>query len=521
MDMSSPWKRKAVAGLLVAMAGLASAQWLAAQDQHDHISSGAQAAPSESDLGAGVARDFLERPLPLNQGLTRVEHPVQAATSEAVTYYEQGLTYYYLYHYLNAVRSFNEALRRDPELLPAYAGLSRALASLGARDEAERVLDRAHTVIQESREEGSRALDPLGVVLVELRRVALDARNQEGRRRLGEALDGAVAERPDDVELQMLRAMNARGDERIQHLEALLKRAPDHVGARHQLVHEYERRGDYARSLEHGAALAELAPTVPHGLHMYGHSLVATGRVGEALERFAAADSLERTYFEREGIPEHYDWHHPHNLHLLGLALWHEGSPDAAEAVLRRRAALELPEHEAEAWLAGDVGDVGDFLLAEGRGDDVLDVVGQMEGAKSPIPRFRAGLLKAEARLLLNDPAAARAALDRAVQILDELGARGDPAAERRIRRIEAQILLHQGELAEVERRLPELIEDLADYGGPDGWIVTVMELRNLRRSAHKAGAHHVAARIESAMVEHGSTLGASDWSLGKEPGLQ
>jgi len=52
----------------------------------------------------------------------------------AQAFFDQGLAYLHSYVWLDAARSFNEALRADPNLAMAQLGLSYALGELGLRD---------------------------------------------------------------------------------------------------------------------------------------------------------------------------------------------------------------------------------------------------------------------------------------------------------------------------------------------------------------------------------------------------
>jgi tetratricopeptide (TPR) repeat protein len=496
-----PW------ALLVAAALLTAQEPTEAQEpsHSEHVHPGDMAAEElererKEERVAGVSRSFLERPPLLDQALTRVRHPVATASEEARSYYEQGLTYHYLYHYLEAIRSFHHALRLDPGLLPAYTGLSRSLVSLGARDEGLAAVARGERVLAEGRAHD----DPVGRLLLDLRRQALAASGEEDREAYRRRLDGAAAEHPDDPELRMLRALSARGGDRIERMREVLEVAPDHVGAHHELVHALEGRRDYGPAVEHGAVLSALAPSVPHARHMHGHNLMRVGRVADAVREFAAADSLERAYFEREGIPEHYDWHHPHNLHLLALTYWHQGRIRDAEEALRRRAGLRGAGGEERPGLLVAL---AELLVAEGRPAEVLGITshlrGEEEGGRSAI---QAALLEAEARLLAGDAGEARAVFREAEAAGAHLD--GRPMDLRRwMDRVEVQLLLHEGREDEASERLGTLISDLLQDRGPDGWIASLMHLSVLHRSAHAAGATAVARTVAEAIQEHDPTF--------------
>ena len=61
----------------------------------------------------------------------------------------------------------------------------------------------------------------------------------------------------------------------------------------------------------------------------------------EAIQEFVKAQDLENAYYRAENIPPQYDWHHAHNLQLLGLSYRALGQMKAAEVALRE--AFSLP----------------------------------------------------------------------------------------------------------------------------------------------------------------------------------
>jgi len=482
-----------LAPILIALVlGLAGGSVAPAFGQtHDHEPNESSIERPSEELVGGVPRAFLERPIPLNDELVRIPHQVAAVSEGALAYYQQGLSYFYLYHRLNAIRSFNHALRLDPTFLPAYAALSRALAAHGARSESEEVVRQG----KELMEELGGSADVMGRLLLELRAQALGASSDEDREEYRQALSRAVEENSDDIELRMLYALNSRGEERRDRLQDVVERVPNHPGAHHQLIHYHEVRRETEKAVEHGAILAELAPTVAHGRHMYGHNLMRVGRVEEAMHQFAVADSLEREYFAQEEIPEAYDWHHPHNLHLLALTLWYLGRTADAEAVLRRRAALRDREGRDRPMFLVQL---GEFLLAEGRAVDALVVTRQLldtEGPNGGASRLhaRGHLLEAEARLLRGELEEARSAV----------AAAGEMGGGRGQARVDLQIRLHAGSEAAADEELEEILTDLRQDRGPDGWITSLLHMHALAQSARAAGAQMAAERISQAMEEH------------------
>src|SRR5271165_844984 len=68
-----------------------------------------------------VPEEILQRPLPLRQGIGKV-HEATTSSPEAQAYYDQGLAYVHSFVWIEAARSFHQALRLDPSLCMAYLG---------------------------------------------------------------------------------------------------------------------------------------------------------------------------------------------------------------------------------------------------------------------------------------------------------------------------------------------------------------------------------------------------------------
>src|SRR5262249_55463747 len=92
-----------------------------------------------------VPQSILKKPTTLKEGTGKIHDPVTTASPEAQAFYEQGLAYLHSYVWIEAARSFNQALRVDPKMSMAYVGLSRVYSNLN--DESS-----AQTAVAEARE---------------------------------------------------------------------------------------------------------------------------------------------------------------------------------------------------------------------------------------------------------------------------------------------------------------------------------------------------------------------------------
>src|SRR4029453_9458648 len=72
-----------------------------------------------------VPAEILERPVTLRAGTGNSLDVATTSSPEALAFYRQGVNYLHGYVWIEAARSFNQALRVDPQMALAHWGLSR------------------------------------------------------------------------------------------------------------------------------------------------------------------------------------------------------------------------------------------------------------------------------------------------------------------------------------------------------------------------------------------------------------
>src|SRR5688500_16676964 len=77
-----------------------------------------------------VPQALLERPVQLRAGIGAVHDDAGTKSKEAQAFYDQGLAYLHSFVWIEAARSFHEALRHDPDLALAHVGLSYCYVEL-------------------------------------------------------------------------------------------------------------------------------------------------------------------------------------------------------------------------------------------------------------------------------------------------------------------------------------------------------------------------------------------------------
>ena len=91
-------------------------------------------------MPALTVTEIVQRRVPLRDGIGKAHEPLSTTQPRAQQFYDQGLAYLHSYEWLDAARSFNTALARDPGLAMAQVGLTFAYAELNKPDAARTAL---------------------------------------------------------------------------------------------------------------------------------------------------------------------------------------------------------------------------------------------------------------------------------------------------------------------------------------------------------------------------------------------
>jgi tetratricopeptide (TPR) repeat protein len=464
-----------------------------------------------------VNRALLLRRPALARDIGRVRQVATTSSREAFDYYEQGMAYLHSYAWIEAARSFNHALRLDPEFVMAWVGLSRTESGMLYSAEANAAAKKAAAL-------AARAGNRLGGTerrLAELRVMQLDAiaapASKEKAAHLAYklAIEKAIAADPQDAELWILRGQaeeagawgrgQGGGVGAIAFFEAALAREPRHFGANHYLTHAYENVGRHAEAEKHGRIYATAASRIGHAHHMHGHILPRLGRWEEALARFERTDKLEVEYTRAEKLEPGDDWHHAHNLVLLGYTYLRLGRPRDAEATFRRMVATPI-------WSPGQVafrGALPELLLLQGKPAEALEATRVLIAHSFAGSRAVGRALEAEALLLLDRPGdaheavrAAQAELARARKV-DGLTRRyvemlSTPAVEAAA----AIALLHGGDARRAETAVIAIADRLSTNPRFDAWGEGLFRLERMVQHARAAGRAALAGEVRERMAK-------------------
>src|SRR5881394_3043148 len=90
--------------------------------------------------------EIAARPVTLRTGIGAAHDAIGTTSKDAQAFYDQGLAYLHSYVWLEAARSFQQALRSDARLALAHLGLTLAYTELNAGAAARGALERAQAL---------------------------------------------------------------------------------------------------------------------------------------------------------------------------------------------------------------------------------------------------------------------------------------------------------------------------------------------------------------------------------------
>jgi protein-disulfide isomerase len=436
---------------------------------------------------------------------------------EAQAFYDQGLNYLSSYVWIEAARSFHQALRLDPSLAAAYAGLCDVYVQLQDVPAARVAIDKAQSL--------AGPVTDIERQRIEIRRRQVgfleDKQNVDKFVAYRRAIYDALMANPLDPGLWIWRGFADEGPgaghgqtgdlDSIAFYQAALVVSPNNSAAHHYLAHSYENIGRTEEALFHSEAYLRVSSSIPHAHHMRGHELRRAGRIEDAIEEFRTANDLENAYYRAEKIPAEYDWHRPHNLSLLAMCHQLLGQMKVAEQLLRE--SFSLPAH-------GDLMEFGrkqwpEFLLARGRPQEALEQAETLTQSSSMMARFAGHTLKGRALVAMNRIGEAQQEIALARDALILISAADADRVRPYSDTLRAEILLAEKKSAEGVALMKEVEEQLRASAGPDARSQALIQLDSIARRARETGEWALAELTAQQMIEQDPSYAGGYYAKG------
>ncbi|MEE2778702.1 MAG: hypothetical protein VYE73_18285 [Acidobacteriota bacterium] len=325
------------------------------------------------DVGSPAASDP-EALAPLFADLGDFHYSV-TASEEAQRFFDQALTLSYAFNHAEAIRSFREAGRLDPQCAMCPWGVALALGpNINAPMDTAVVPD-AMEALRQAKDLASRASEREQRLIAAVAARYVEAA-PEDRSELDQAYAAAMREVardfPEDADIQTLYAEalmdttawsywlddgspKPETEEILTALEAALALNPSHIGALHLYIHTVEASADPYRGESIADRLGPLVPGAGHLVHMPSHIYLRVGRYEEASTANELAALADESYIAQCNAQGFYPaLYYPHNIHFLWFSAALEGRQEVSTAAGRKVAkqvgeemARQMPQLEA------------------------------------------------------------------------------------------------------------------------------------------------------------------------------
>lgn len=331
---------------------------------------------------------------PRFDGMGRHQRKITTTSAAAQEYFNQGLVWTYAFNHDEAIRSFREAARLDPQAAMPWWGIAFCNGPHINNPTDEGRSREAWRAVQEALARRASA-SPVEQALIDAVAKRYADPPPADRRHLDEAFAGAMAEvyraYPDDPDVGVLYAESmmdlqpwdmwtkdgqpkGRTLEVVAVLESVLKKNPDHPGACHLYIHAVEASQTPQRAAAAADRLRNAVLASGHLTHMPSHIDVRTGKWEQASEANELAIKGDVAYRRRSPKQGFYNMYMAHNRHFLAFSYMMEGRGEDAERAAREMVASIPPDfrRDSSAIVDGFTPIVTECLMRFGRWDDIL-----------------------------------------------------------------------------------------------------------------------------------------------------
>ncbi len=494
---------------------------------------------------AYVPEDFLTKPIGLsNVRIGTIDFPINTKSSRAQEMFNQGMAYYYNFDDVQAARSFHDGARIDPDAAMIWNGLSIVYSNLSDTVKSKEYGEKAYQLAKKA---GNR----FEYLYVKTNFLTLRPPSDlEGYQTMYDSVyavkDALISEFADNAEswllaseirlyLRGLEESEKEGDEAcLEMLEKALVADPDHFGVWHLLIHANESLSQFEDALKFGQMYSEEASDIPHSWHMYGHDLMKTGNIDEAIIKFNRALELEKAKYKREDMPYHYDWHYPHNLELLAYCYQYKGQFEDARKIFVQLDTIQAYTVEKEGKIRKGH---SFFLLQNGEYDEAIILANKLAEGEGINTKLVAYISSGLAYMMKKDKKNAFKSSKQIELLLDslvlEMTAYGMP--EEAVTGtsyfqfyqglhdlIENGLALQKNpNKATLKGKIEDFQNQMLSQTGPDPWIESLYFLQLLSNITYSTGNMDLAESSAKALLEHDPKFGGGHFAMARVQNIQ
>jgi len=244
-----------------------------------------------------------DNPIPLLQGWGNYRMKVTVKNDSANIYFQQGINMYYSFHIIEALASFDKAVKFDEKFAMGWWGKALAygpnINDLGysASPEALESIKKAETWCA--------PCTPLEQAMIAAMKTRYSADTTQSREHLNElyadAMKAVYTKFPNSADVAALYAdalmvqhpwdlydrhyqPKAWTPEIVTVLEKLIKRFPNNPGANHYYIHAVEGSTQPQKALSVANKLGAMMPGVSHLVHMPSHIYIRSGDYNKGIK---------------------------------------------------------------------------------------------------------------------------------------------------------------------------------------------------------------------------------------------
>jgi hypothetical protein len=301
----------------------------------------------EASGGAAPAA-AVQGPPVLLDGLGYAGLEPDSANAEARRWFEQGVRLVWAFDEVEAIRSFQQAQRLDPNCAMCFFAEAWARGPTINLQPRNEELAAARTAARRA-QELSANLSARDRILVEAMLVRTGAGNEFRNAAYASFMETQALRHPEDDQISIM-AADARmitwdenahpqpGTLAQRFLERVLARNPNHGGAIHYYIHLTDWIDRQGLAVPYAERLGRIAPAASHLVHMPSHTFYGVGRYQDAARVNVAAIAADTAFRARtRPAASDYRWGlNAHNMHFAIESALARGDGETAQTVARQ-----------------------------------------------------------------------------------------------------------------------------------------------------------------------------------------